>query len=130
MSDTRKMTRAEVQAYIAETFDSRIWKTADDKLQLRMHSRFEAEAVLAALQSLRPEARATIIEECARTAEYVIPRHTECGNKIARAIRALLSEPQRDTGGVPPPGASSDPDPELTKAGRLNAARDTSTEGK
>jgi len=27
-------------------------------------------------------------EECAVTAENVVPRHTECGNKIAAAIRA------------------------------------------
>jgi hypothetical protein len=27
-------------------------------------------------------------EECAKTAEAVVPRHTECGNKIAGAIRA------------------------------------------
>jgi hypothetical protein len=26
-------------------------------------------------------------EECAKTAEAVVPRHTECGNKIAFAIR-------------------------------------------
>ena len=26
-------------------------------------------------------------EECAKTAEAVVPRHTECGNKIAKAIR-------------------------------------------
>jgi hypothetical protein len=26
-------------------------------------------------------------EECAQTAEAVVPRHTECGNKIAKAIR-------------------------------------------
>ena len=27
-------------------------------------------------------------EACARAAEDVVPRHTECGNKIAAAIRA------------------------------------------
>lgn len=27
-------------------------------------------------------------EACAKTAEAVVPRHTECGNKIAAAIRA------------------------------------------
>ena len=27
-------------------------------------------------------------EECAKAAESVVPRHTECGNKIAGAIRA------------------------------------------
>ena len=27
-------------------------------------------------------------EECAKAAEAVVPRHTECGNKIAGAIRA------------------------------------------
>ena len=27
-------------------------------------------------------------EACAKTAEAVVPRHTECGNKIAGAIRA------------------------------------------
>ena len=27
-------------------------------------------------------------EACALTAESVVPRHTECGNKIAAAIRA------------------------------------------
>lgn len=27
-------------------------------------------------------------EECAQAAEAVVPRHTECGNKIAKAIRA------------------------------------------
>jgi hypothetical protein len=26
-------------------------------------------------------------EACARTSEDVVPRHTECGNKIAAAIR-------------------------------------------
>jgi len=32
--------------------------------------------------------RADEIEQCAQTAEAVVPRHTECGNKIAAAIRA------------------------------------------
>ena len=32
--------------------------------------------------------RADEREECARTSETVTPRHTECGNKIAAAIRA------------------------------------------
>ena len=41
----------------------------------------------------QPEVRATIIEECAVAAEQVVPRHTECGNKIARAIRALVQPP-------------------------------------
>ena len=27
-------------------------------------------------------------EACAKAAENVVPRHTECGNKIAAAIRA------------------------------------------
>ena len=27
-------------------------------------------------------------EECAKAAEAVVPRHTECGNKISGAIRA------------------------------------------
>jgi hypothetical protein len=31
-------------------------------------------------------------EACARTAEAVVPRHTECGNKIAGAIRARGQE--------------------------------------
>jgi hypothetical protein len=33
------------------------------------------------------EAVAAEREECAKTAEAVVPRHTECGNKIAKAIR-------------------------------------------
>ena len=33
------------------------------------------------------EAVAAEREECAKTAEAVVPRHTECGNKIAFAIR-------------------------------------------
>ena len=32
--------------------------------------------------------RADEREQCAQTAEAVVPRHTECGNKIAAAIRA------------------------------------------
>jgi hypothetical protein len=32
--------------------------------------------------------RADEREECAVAAENVVPRHTECGNKIAAAIRA------------------------------------------
>jgi len=32
--------------------------------------------------------RADEREQCAQTAETVVPRHTECGNKIAAAIRA------------------------------------------
>ena len=32
--------------------------------------------------------RADEREQCALTAESVTPRHTECGNKIAAAIRA------------------------------------------
>ncbi len=33
------------------------------------------------------EAIAAEREACAKTAEAVVPRHTECGNKIAFAIR-------------------------------------------
>jgi len=36
--------------------------------------------------------RADEREECAQTAEAVVPRHTECGNKIAAAIRARGQE--------------------------------------
>ena len=32
--------------------------------------------------------RADEREQCAQAAEAVVPRHTECGNKIAAAIRA------------------------------------------
>ena len=31
-------------------------------------------------------------EACAKAAENVVPRHTECGNKIAAAIRARGQE--------------------------------------
>ena len=40
-------------------------------------------------QALVAMARANAIEECAQAAEHVTPRHTECGNKIAAAIRAI-----------------------------------------
>lgn len=36
--------------------------------------------------------RAQAIEDCANAAESVSPRHTECGNKIAAAIRAMKGE--------------------------------------
>lgn len=36
---------------------------------------------------------AEIIERCAQAAEGVSPRHTECGNKIAAAIRKLAASP-------------------------------------
>lgn len=44
-----------------------------------------ATAIADALEFARP----AVIEECAQAAEHVVPRHTECGNRIAAAIRAL-----------------------------------------
>jgi hypothetical protein len=35
-------------------------------------------------------------EECAKAAEAVVPRHTECGNKIAGAIRARSNHDKLD----------------------------------
>lgn len=42
-------------------------------------------------QALVAMARANAIEECAQAAEHVTPRHTECGNKIAAAIRSIAT---------------------------------------
>ena len=57
-----------------------------------------AEAVLAMDEALRKIAacsseptRDEVIEECAQAAEHVTPRHTECGNRIAAAIRSLAT---------------------------------------
>jgi hypothetical protein len=50
--------------------------------------------VLGGFEDLHPDMvefvkliRADERERCAQTAEAVVPRHTECGNKIAKAIR-------------------------------------------
>lgn len=57
-AETRRMTREEVQAYILDTFDSRLGNI-DGMVQLLLHSRFEAEAVRAALTSLPSSEAAT-----------------------------------------------------------------------
>ncbi len=45
--------------------------------------------LMAYIGDLLAAERVAVIEECAMAAENVSPRHTECGNKIAAAIRAL-----------------------------------------
>ena len=47
--------------------------------------------LLLAVRDIVAKAETAALEEreaCARVAEDVVPRHTECGNKIAAAIRA------------------------------------------
>ena len=46
------------------------------------HSECQRPACVAVREAVAAER-----EECAKTAEAVVPRHTECGNKIAKAIR-------------------------------------------
>jgi len=59
---------------LAKEFEGELWIKAAD------HDR----AVKQAVEAER--------EACARAAEDVVPRHTECGNKIAAAIRARGQE--------------------------------------
>ena len=53
------------------------------------------EKLLMAFRDIVAKAETAALEEreaCARVAEDVVPRHTECGNKIAAAIRARGQE--------------------------------------
>lgn len=53
-----KLTRQQTQAAILEQFDERLWQTANDDYQLRLLSRFEVEAIRAALPvAAVPESR-------------------------------------------------------------------------
>jgi len=47
------------------------------------------------LDAVRLRVKRAVLKEreaCAKAAEDVVPRHTECGNKIAAAIRARGKE--------------------------------------
>ena len=49
------------------------------------------DKLLLAFRDIVAKAETAALEEreaCARVAEDVVPRHTQCGNKIAAAIRA------------------------------------------
>ena len=65
-----------------------IIRMAQDVGAARLHSTgniiFGANALEHFVELIAAEER----EACAKAAEAVVPRHTECGNKIAGAIRA------------------------------------------
>jgi len=56
------LTREETIAWLLSNFESRLWRTANEDYHLRMLSRYEVEAVKAALQASRTEADANVAE--------------------------------------------------------------------
>ena len=89
---TKLVTLAAAEAEIAKLNSDHLQSLTNRQLEIES-LRAELEQAKASPISQAEGVESEIIERCAQAAEGVSPRHTECGNKIAAAIRKLAASP-------------------------------------